>query len=267
MNDVIAETEEQTIERLEAERVAAAQMTARLAKIALKQAPEIALHVRTMALAARTERGETLPEWSAPMRITAADDVDEMFARLIEWVLFWSTELESVASATALAWTRRVRGSDDFEPVGFRAGTSPEGASLLVQAQTIWLLTRAERIQEHESGEAFMRDVNDFVWAVRAKYPTAPRPPKQTSSRPCPVCGEFAVGAEWKSSDVLDVVVRCDSCGANLPTLPAQVAKWLEEDDSPLVLSEACVLAQHGGCESVHCECRCHRSHDSGASA
>lgn len=213
MNDTIEETEDQ----------AAARILAWRCSKALTGAGDLTLHVRSLALNGKTERGETLPEWSAPMRITAVDDVDAMYAQLINWVGFWSEALNSPPPSTAIvAW------SNTTEPQGFRAGTSPLGARMLVQLLAMWLNVQAEAIEGHESAEVYRKDIVELLGTLRGRYPLAARPPKPISLRPCPVCDHNAVGAEWGSEDMLDVTVQCEHCGHVLPAAkPSELARWL----------------------------------------
>lgn len=173
----------------------------------LALAPELILHVRSIASSGDSERGETLPEWSAPMRITATDDSDAVYVQLLNWVSFWSDALGVKPPAVALvAWANAK------EAQGFRAGTSPEGASLLVRLQTSWLRIRRDEIVRHASRVAYEADLIEFLGELRGKYPLEQRAPRKASPRPCEVCGAFAVRAEWWGPDDRDVEVKCQVC-------------------------------------------------------
>lgn len=220
MNDT---TTEETDEEREAR---LARLRATRARKALQAAPDIALHVRAIATNGKIERGETLAEWTAPMRITATDDVDELFARLVEWVTSWSRVLVTLpTSVTMVAWSRM--NGDEFEPLGMKAGTTPEGAAMLIRIQCMWLLTRDDVIAQHPSAAAYQNDILDFIWALRSKYPTAPRPERQVSPRPCPICREPSVGAEWFGPELEDVKVECAHCGHEIPLKTSSILKWL----------------------------------------
>jgi len=246
------------------ERQAAALLLQSRCRKALAQVPDLIAYVRALSIGGQSERGETLPEWTAPMRITAAQDSDEVYAQLVDWVMFWVESLGSMPPAAAVVAWRDFHGSHasagyrDAPISGFRAGTTSEGAYALTRLLTSWLLIRFPDITEHASGETFFEDVAGFVFKLRAKYPIAPRPPKDVSPRPCPVCGEAAVGAEWNSPDVLDVTIACDHCGHVIEGTPAQVAKWLPEARTGITLSQDCAATRHARCDSVTCECGCH---------
>jgi len=257
------------------ERAAAALLLQSRCRKALAQVPDLIAFVRALSVGGQSERGETLPEWTAPMRITAAQDSDEVYAQLVDWVMYWVESLGSMPPAAAVvAWSARN------EVQGFKAGTTSEGAYALTKLLTSWLLIRlndmVEKWTEVEASQLridaeknpdlwkfpvvleFFEDVAGFVFKLRAKYPIAPRPPKAVSLRPCPVCGEAAVGAEWNSSDVLDVKIACEHCGHVIDGTPAQVAKWLPEARTGSTLSRDCAATRHARCESVTCECGCH---------
>lgn len=245
------ETEDQRIERVQQRRV----------QMALQHLPEALAYVRSIATNGQVERGETLPEWSAPMRIKAADDSDEVYANLINWVVYFAEDLKlATPSTAAVAW----RNFKDTQ--GFRAGTSPEGALFLTKLQTMWLLVHFEQILAHPYSDNFRKNILELEGALRGAYPRTPGKPKQTHSRPCPVCKVAAVAADWFSSDPLDVRFVCTSCGYEVP--PAQVQdEWLagldafdvdddeEEDLLPEVArrcsgSKTCTAAVHiHGCK------------------
>ena len=232
MTETINETDEQRATREAAEAAVIAYRASR----ALQSAADIVLHVRALALTGKTERGETLPEWSAPMRITAVDDVDEVYARIIEWVTYWSKLLVTLPTATSIVAWHNSNGE-----LGFKAGTTPEGAAMLVRIQTMWLLTRHEIISRHPASTTYHEDLIEFVWALRSKYPKAPRPPRPVSSRPCPTCGEFAVGAVWASDAVTDVIVSCAHCGETFESSPRKLLEWLPQE-AQLQFERAAVL-------------------------
>jgi hypothetical protein len=243
LNDIRQETDEEAEARIRQFRTSKA----------LGQAGELAHYVRGLITAGKVERGETLPEWSAPMKITAADDLDALFAQLVDWVTYWSRQLEFMPSSTAVVAHRNSNGVQ-----GFKAGTTPEGAAMLVRIQTMWLLNRAAQINRHPTAAAYHENITELIWSIRSRYPTAPRPPKPVSSRPCPICSEPAVGAEWFSADLHDVLIRCEHCGHEIEPSRNSVSNWLDADDTMLVRSDLCGVGEHTRCTSFHCACRCH---------
>jgi excisionase family DNA binding protein len=181
---------------------------------ALNDAPELAMHVRSIAISGRAETGETLREWSAPMMITASDAVDEFFAQLVDWRLSFYRWLEPFRTPLLVTpWT-----NDEGEAVGFAAGTTPALAQILVRNQTSWLLAHSEAIALHPSGATFQEDVTQMVWSLRSKFPTRAHRERPVLSRPCPVCGELGVQAEWYvKNEPSSVKVECALCGYEIP--------------------------------------------------
>ncbi|UAJ78330.1 hypothetical protein IT072_13790 [Leifsonia sp. ZF2019] len=197
------ETEEQR-----AERIAHWRLTR-----ALTDAPEILTHVRAIALS-NPERGETLTEWNAPMRITAEDDASDVYARLGEWVENFSDWL-NIAPPVAHIAAQRIRRGD---MQGFHANVTAEGAGLLTGLLTSWLLIHQEQTSTHPAYLADYRDdVTTLLWELRKKYPIERGREKPTYPRPCPVCGEYAIRADWWSENPGDVEVKCTECEHEIP--------------------------------------------------
>lgn len=190
---------------------------------ALDEAPDLIRHVRAIALSA-PEAGETLRQWSAPMRITAADDADAAFAFLVDQTTLFADDLNvSVPAPHMLAWMRAetVR--------GFAPGTNPENAYALTRLHTVFLSIHAERIAALEFYEQYREDVINELSTLRAKYPLDPRREKPTQARQCEKCGAYAVRAEWAAANRNDVRVYCEVCGNELdPTTPA-VLRWIRD--------------------------------------
>lgn len=215
MNDLIKITEEQ----------AEAELRTFRADRALAGAAELVMHVRSIAISGDGERGETLPEWTAPMRITAADDSDAVYAQLLNWVDYWTRELGYRPPALA-----RVAWSNQREAQGFRPSTTPEGASALVSVLVTWLRIRREQIQTHPAAPAYEEDVTAFLGELRGRYALEPRKPRPAAPRACTLCGEFAVQADWYGVDVKDVEVKCSMCGHEVPVASyRRVLEWLPE--------------------------------------
>ncbi len=196
--ETIIETDEAEAERIQRWRL----------HQALRRAPDLLEHVRRVATSGQGERGDILREWSAPMRISAVDDIDDVYERIIYWVMTTAAALKlAPATTTLVAWAARG------EVKGFRAEATPEGVALLTRLQTSWLLVHEEELQGWELYETFREDVLEMLWSLRARYPMDARRERSTSDRVCPACGEQAVSASWFSESMRDVDVSCSECG------------------------------------------------------
>ncbi|WP_243063209.1 hypothetical protein [Humibacter sp. RRB41] len=201
------------LDRQETEEEQAARVLAWRAERALTEAPALFEHVRTIALSGHSEAGETLREWAAPLRITAVDDGDERYVRLIEWVQYWAEKLQLDPPATHVtAWANLKR---DWQ--GFKAATTPLGARMLVSLQTSWLLIHDDAIGAHSSVDDYRTDVTEFLWELRQRYPMRARRERPTASRACPACGVEDVFVDWAGEDSTKARVACDECGWEAP--------------------------------------------------
>lgn len=197
------------------------------AQDALRQAPEIAAYVRGLATSGRVEHGEVLSEFTSPLRLAPAAAADELYARILEWVAYFSEELQAPPPAFfPVAWVTQQKEQ------GFRAHTTAEGAGLLVRLQTMWLLVHGAQIKAHPAADAFQKDVIELVFTVRGKYPLSPRPERLVLPRACVVCGERAVRADWFSPDPLDVRVVCEVCGCELEVSDGVLPVLLDEEEA-----------------------------------
>lgn len=233
------------------------------ARKALNAAADVIGHVRmlTLNVDGRTEAGIELRVESTPLHTEKVDAADEAFAQIVDWVTFWAAALGEELPSTARVWRARA------EHVGFPAGTTERGARMLVRLQSLWLLTRLERIanswEEADAARVFLDDIRTIVFTLRAHYPTSPRPQRLVHPRPCPGCGEAAVHAEWSSADVLDVVIACEVCEYRIENPTAkEIAMWIVDDRELVRMSEECAGSAHSKCVSVHCACECHLPDD-----
>jgi Zn ribbon nucleic-acid-binding protein len=168
-----------------------------------------------------SEAGADWREVSAPLRITAVDDVDERYVRLIEWVEFWAETLGIEPPAVHVtAWRNLKAGLQ-----GFKASTTPMGARMLVSLLTSWLLIHGEQIGEHESAGAYREDVTEFLFELRQRYPMRARRERPPAGRVCPACGLENVFVDWADDEQSRARVACDECGWEAPQ--REVARML----------------------------------------
>jgi len=265
VNEVL-ETDE---EREALEREALNRLRILRAQKALEQAPELAMHMRSKIIVTdgMSERGFELPEASTPLHTIKADDADELYARLIEWVTYWSRWLEFMPTATSVAARHIVdpdsRAADpQMVPIGFRAAATPEGAAMLVRLQTMWLLQRIPQmvLVEEDAAAAFFDDVTSLIWSMRAAYGMTPAREKLVSPRRCEDCGAYGVEVSWNSADITDVSIACEPCGTTVESpSAARIERAIGENrGTENVLSQQCAALEHADCESVVCVCGCH---------
>jgi hypothetical protein len=237
------------------EEQAAARVRAVQARTALGQAAELVEHIRALMVPSdgRTEPGVAVAVERTPLHTERADDADDLYVRLLEWVQFWSETLGSMPPSVAVVGWSRV---DEDSPVkaparqflGFRAGTTPAGAGTLIRLLTMWLLSRDERLEQHESAGAFQADVTSLVWGLRAKYRLSAVHVRSVRPRLCSTCGELAVEAWWRSADPLDVVVECLHCGQQFEVgTPSQILAWITAGDQFEAACAACGWVTGGG--------------------
>lgn len=177
---------------------------------ALREAPEIAMHVRSLIVPGngQGERGEEDPRERAPLRVTPTDAADNLFANLLLWLDYWCEELgQATPLPASVAW------SNYREVQGFRAGTSVEDASRLVGKVTAALRSMAEGIALHGQGGVYHVEIVRLIGELRGQFPLEQRKVRPAHARPCPNCKEAEVRADWWGVDDTDVEVKCGACG------------------------------------------------------
>jgi hypothetical protein len=146
----------------------------------------------------------------APLHVGALDDADAIYVDLVGHVRRWARELSVSTLKVAL---RSGEWTTDGVLLGFRSTTTPPGAARLVRDLTDWLLLHLDRIAAHAGGPEFLHDVAVSIEAVYSRFPLEARPDRPHWRRPCEVCGELAVTADWKpDAEIRDVTVWCESC-------------------------------------------------------
>lgn len=151
---------------------------------------------------------------SAPLNVNALDDADELVTTLLDRAHRWRTTLGIVdrPRIRALRYAYQV-------PLGFRPETTPAGARQSVEGITGWLLLHHDDIARHPSSGAYFDEIARLVERVYSRFPLEARPDRPHWKRPCEVCGEFAVTADWSpDAEIRDVTVWCESCTTVLIT-------------------------------------------------
>jgi hypothetical protein len=232
------------VHQTETEAQAAERVRRARARAALRAASETAARLRAAGLPSdgRTE-ADVLPEWRTPLVTDAVDAADALFVTLRDWTEIWAGRLHLEAPAPG-AWTRR-----DGTPLGFRAGTSQETASLIVTSVASWLLFHEDAIAAADGAAEYQVAVARAVWSQRDRTATTTsrrRIVMEASDRSCPVCGldevrgeffgEPMESAEARGEHLLEeldgVGVRCAYCGWKPDATLSSVARWLSGDAS-----------------------------------
>ncbi|WP_396289419.1 hypothetical protein [Curtobacterium sp. KT1] len=188
------------------------------ARRVLNDAAGLIAYVRSLAIPSLGTMSDKMPraaskEAPLPFRADAIDDIDDAYARLIQWVTYWSAALQVDPPATiVVVWKR------GDEAQGFRVEATPAGAGQLAQILGTWRLIGWEAMLATDAGTAFVDDLHEIFRPLRGKFPRAPRRLRDVHARPYPVCGEHAVNAVWHSEDVHDVAVQCEPCSCEIPT-------------------------------------------------
>jgi hypothetical protein len=205
-------------ERVELEMIAAR------ARRRIEDLPGLVGYIRGLVVPSLGGAKDGMPRGSraeapVPARLDAVDDSDAVWRQLVEWVDYWAGifDVKPPSAATA-AWR-----NNDGELLGFRPHLEPYQAQALTKYLTDWLLVRHEAIIDKQSGRLYFDDVSDLQTvdhdqqtrsSIWGKYPRSPRRPRPVVARPCPVCDEYAFGAEWPDGGKPeDVTLRCDHCG------------------------------------------------------
>ncbi|MBF4625526.1 hypothetical protein [Clavibacter sp. VKM Ac-2872] len=203
---------------------------------ALRAAPAVIRHIREQVTPSLVRPGDGMPraaskEPPAPARLDPIDDADAVYAQLIDWLVSWC----DTYGVRPPQVTGAVRVSEDGVVQGFRGRMDPATAADLTRRVGNDLLVLTQRVLRHPTARTYFDDIAGIVHRASAKYPQAPRPQRAVIPRPCSTCGEHAVGAAWRSADLLDVVVECSVCGQEVsPTDAMRTLGWL----APKVLVE-----------------------------
>lgn len=199
---------------------------------ALREAPELARHMREKVMnSGRVERGVKVTHQHTPLLTETEDQAGELYVLLLQWVGTWAEELQVQAPSTAVvAWrnyqdSHASEGYTDATLLGFKAGTTPQGAWALVQTAATWLLLREDRIPAHPLAGIYQDEVAALVWNLRSAHGlTRGRPTRDASARPCPACGVFEVRGEFFGGSFTGAELRGDFDVTGLYTRDERIA-------------------------------------------
>jgi hypothetical protein len=202
---------------------------------ALREAPEVARHLRDKVMSGRIERGIAVTHQHTPLLTDVEDHAGDLYVVLLEWVRFWSAELSVRPPDTAVvAWrnfqdSHASKGYSDAPLLGFKAGTGPGEAWARVLSVTTWLLLREDRIPTHPTAGVYQDEVAATVWALRAQHGlTKGRKQRDASPMPCPSCGEREVRGEFFGGSFTGAQLRGDFDVRGLYTRDERVAATAE---------------------------------------
>jgi hypothetical protein len=195
---------------------------------ALNDAPPLVAHIRSLVVPSMSRPSDGMPraaskEPPAPLRLEPTDDADAVFAQLVDWVTYWAGALDRPQPPT----TRAGRVNEAGETQGLRGNMTSGSAAALTRILVNQLFAWEPDIHRHPAARDYYEDVTTIVRRASNRYPQAPRGQRPVSPRKCAVCDEHAVGAEWASEDVRDVIVSCANCG-NVTPVDVRILEWLE---------------------------------------
>ncbi|MBT2502993.1 hypothetical protein [Curtobacterium sp. ISL-83] len=169
-------------------------------------------HVRSLVVPGGAQPSDGQPhssstEPSFPIRVDPLEASDRVYAHLLNWVRYWSAELQIDAPVTAkYAW------STDGGPQGFRSSVTPQGAYGLTANLATWLLIHHDSIRRQPGSADYLTSVDSMLWHLRERFPMEARPARPVVPRPCPVCGSSTMNIERRSESVTDIAIVCSYC-------------------------------------------------------
>ncbi|KDP90895.1 MULTISPECIES: hypothetical protein [Clavibacter] len=204
-------------------------LSAARAASALAAAPQLMSHIRHQVAPSIVRASDGMPraaskEPPASARVDPIDDADAVYAQLVDWLVSWCDTFAARPPAVA----RQVRSSRDGVVQGFRGSMDAATAAGLTRAVCVNLSVMEADILRHPHARVYFDDIAAIIHQASARYPQAPGPRRTVIPRACDACFEDAVGAHWGSSDLLDVVVRCQNCEKRYsPTDALRTLGWL----------------------------------------
>lgn len=180
-------------------------------KRALEDVAEIVEHALSLIdhKARSEDKVDGSREAPMPMNVTAFNDANELYQRLVYWTMHWSKLLRRQAPGPAVrAWRSRV----GFV-VGLPVDVAPADARYASSVMSTWLLAHLEDIcwQTPMDDVLYFHDELRDVFRVSARWPSKMKP--RFAKIPCPnECqGRIAVYPPEDFKD--DMRIVCNKCG------------------------------------------------------
>lgn len=182
-------------------------------KHALEMVPSLVANIRAQVIPGGgasdgLPRGSRTPP--APLSVTAVDDADTMYAKLVLWT-------EAIGGEMRVRQPKPVVWSNFQEVQGFKPVTV-EVAYELISELAGWFLTHLESICYLPVVKEFHDDLcwgwedSLGVFSLMGRYPIEPRNPTPAEKRECQVCGRNEVFVEKPTAENPDIQVICGHC-------------------------------------------------------
>lgn len=163
---------------------------------ALLLAPDLSHEMATLTLptGGATERGEWVPEARIPFRGRVYDDLNDLYAVLVEGSTDFAPKLGQPYPTASYRWqVRDDEGMLAASVLGLPQRYTPASARELVRSLALWFVGRVDKIEPLPGGLEFFDDLTRLIWTLRHRYRLTPDRLRDASVFPCPVCGGVVV--------------------------------------------------------------------------
>lgn len=203
----------------------------------LRDAPGLAAHMHTLVVGNRAARldkprvdggGEQSP---LPLNPDAFDDLNTLYADLVNWATMWARIIEAAPPASVL---RQYRTDEDCK--GLPLWATPADTRVLVRDVTRWLLTGFDLIMQERSASDYLNVLSEEFRELFGKYPT--RIKKRKLAAECPSCGRRTVTVERDAAMIdpgtgkiitVPALVACTTCFDRFDVDPVTLEQYLSE--------------------------------------
>lgn len=192
----------------------------------LRQTPQLIAHIRShvapgVQAAAYGAKVSGSKERRLPIREQAVEDADDLFSQLGNWMLTFAKALGVTGPYSTLPYDGE-QGVTRLPPFALEQGPAFRAVENLVE----WYERRELRIIEgtpRDDVRVWYQDLAEYTSTLYARYPEAPRRPRDAKPRVCPVCESTAVRAVFLAAGV---EVRCSHCEWTAD--PTEVEKYVD---------------------------------------